>query len=859
MATASYQSNNDYNLVKDIRPFDMPYEATMKEIATKTQYWKVGADRVKSAYDQAVGLNPQMAQNKEYLKGFMSEATKNLDKITKSDLSVIENSGQATNVFKPLFDASNPFNARLLKDDSIYNHYQKQHQISNTFRTKDGGKEWNINNEMYYRDAEQKYLEDAQAGNIESIDSHFQNQKSFVPYYDYKKEITDIQEACKGFTSDTQKPIGESGYFDVSHQSGCDPVRLAAAYKTSLSDRAKQQMNIDGYAHFKGNEDVLLRKYKEISVDNAGKNVTEIKAAIAGLKVGKVTKEIQQKINDYQALLDIREPAYKKSLETWNDMTKGNPIEFVKNNYERLAGQLYTDDLTEQLGEIYRTDDIKRKTTPDANAMQKRKINADFTTNMINNAHDVEMARINSGYKKEEIALKATLDYQQALAEGKVISPIVGKPIEGVTQGDVNIPEVTEREFIETKVTPLRTATDNSYNELVSFVETNYGPQDGSVYSMAGLEKFLSEHNSKDPASQDRLLAEKYKIFTEANKNWSLEINKVRAIDAKIKREHPTLFDYKGLSDKKENFTAVIDNQKIQLPSISEKDMHDILSGENVNGYTMKTIYNSDHQWIQHQIFYNGKLIDTNHSGNDALNKFSGSVWQKNVSNLSEINKLKTGLYTTKFYNEGDFTHAETFIVKDKTPVDNAIKTYLGVIGGQNEKNGYRIVARSKTGEDVYVVPLDDKGKNDISSEPTDEILANIKSNDVNAGKVKTPSGWAYKIPNVASRYPGLPNDYDLYNEQKSNDQIMDLKTIMEGAPEMKYNIDANGKKIATNWKDSYELPGGTIEMTTKTGKTAMVSVVQGTGSGLTYAARIGDIRIEANTPLELKNLLKQY
>ena len=112
MSIASYQQENDYNLVDRLRPFNLPYESTMQEIATKTAYWKVGADRVKSVYDQAVGLDPQFAQNKEYLKNFMTEANKNLQKLTKSDLSNLDNSGEAVNIFKPLYDTENKFNYR---------------------------------------------------------------------------------------------------------------------------------------------------------------------------------------------------------------------------------------------------------------------------------------------------------------------------------------------------------------------------------------------------------------------------------------------------------------------------------------------------------------------------------------------------------------------------------------------------------------------------------------------------------------------------------------------------------------------------------------------------------------------------
>ena len=110
MSTASYQSPNNYNLVEQIRPFNLPYESSMKEISMKSEYFKQGLDRVKSIYDQAVGLDPQFAQNKEYLKTFMNDANKKISKLTRSDLSISDNSGQAANIFKPLYDTSNKFN-----------------------------------------------------------------------------------------------------------------------------------------------------------------------------------------------------------------------------------------------------------------------------------------------------------------------------------------------------------------------------------------------------------------------------------------------------------------------------------------------------------------------------------------------------------------------------------------------------------------------------------------------------------------------------------------------------------------------------------------------------------------------------
>ena len=209
-AVASYQSPNNYNLVEQIRPFNLPYESSMKEISMKSEYFKQGLDRVKSIYDQAVGLDPQFAQNKEYLKTFMNDANKKISKLTRSDLSISDNSGQAANIFKPLYDTSNKFNRGLLTDSQLNKFYRQQEELANTYRTKDGGKQWNQDNEFYFRDAQNKYLEDAKAGNLDSLDGHFQSKKGYIPYYDYKKEMLDIQDACHGQAYQTK---------DVSSQS----------------------------------------------------------------------------------------------------------------------------------------------------------------------------------------------------------------------------------------------------------------------------------------------------------------------------------------------------------------------------------------------------------------------------------------------------------------------------------------------------------------------------------------------------------------------------------------------------------------------------------------------------------------
>ena len=424
MPTASYQSPNDYSLVKEIRPFNLPYESTMQEITTKNSYWKVGADRMKSVYDQAVGLDPQFVQNKDYLRNFMGEANKQLGKISKTDLSVLDNSQQAVNVFKPLYDVSNPFNYKLLADSQINKHYQKQQQLSDSYRTKDGGKEWNQNNDFYFRDAQQKYLEDAKNGNLDSIESHFQNKKSYIPYYDFKKEISEIQEACKGQSYSTKgvAPNNEL-YFKESSKSGCSPTELALALKSGLSDRARQQMQIDGYVHFKGNEETLAKQFTDISVTRAQNEVDAITATIKGIKDRGVSKDEVEKLAFYEAQLAQLEPELKQAKEEFQEMTKGNVIEYVKKNYDRLAGQVYFGDITNQLATAFRTDDTKNLITTNAAGMLRLRLVADRANMILQDNMDAQADYRAHGYRMEEIRLQGENAKELATLKGEMVNP----------------------------------------------------------------------------------------------------------------------------------------------------------------------------------------------------------------------------------------------------------------------------------------------------------------------------------------------------------------------------------------------------------------------------------------------------
>lgn len=867
MPVASYQSANDYNLVKEIRPFELPYASIMNEIAAKQQYWRVGADRMKSIYDQAVGLDPQFAQNRDYLKNFMTEANKQLGKISKTDLSVLDNSQQAANVFKPLYDVSNPFNYRLLADSQINKHYQKQQQISDSYRTKDGGKEWNQNNDFYFRDAQQKYLEDAKNGNLNSIDSHFQNKKSYIPYYDFKKEIFDIQEACKGQSYSTKGVAPNSElYFKENSKSGCSPSELALALKSGLSDRARQQMQIDGYAHFKGNEDVLAKQFTDISITKTKDQVDAIKATIAGIKDGGVSKDETERLAFYESQLKQLEPELKKATEEFEEMTKGNVIEYVKKNYDRLAGQVYFNDLTNQLATAYRTDNTKDLVTTNAAGMLKLRLETDRANMYIQDNMDAQADYRNHGYRMEEIALQGQNAKELAILKGEIANPEAsGMPQASrpATSDTPDIPKVTESDFIESTLKPAKVKADDSYEVLNAYVSKALGKPNQHLRHQE-LVNYVEEQKAKkdknQPYNEDIISAfEKYK---EAKDNLAFANDRMAAVNSAIKASNPELFNDSGLSDEKlTNYSLIAGGKKFNPIAISEKDINRMVNGENVNGFTIQEKsygpsvvsggstgggYGTQKEgYSLPRLYYNGLEVDL--SANKKIGDLYRKFYTKKSISTQKIKELKTKMYTDNSYvnseqtvfNRGDFGKKEFF----EANYGDKLKQYMNVTGNLGEKNGYEIIGRDKTGEGVYVRALDDEGKSiNLPAKGGDYLFDKLRDSPVGYGVKKDTKTNSYYIPNVLPRYANLPDDATLAKYDKIKEHIRFIETSLKSNPTFINSPVIDSKELSA---------GGTTRFVSKIGIEYVISIKKERGEPLKYVATY--MNTEAKQEREIK------
>lgn len=866
MATASYISNNDYNLVKDIRPFDMPYQSTIQEISTKQQYWKLGADRIKSAYEQAAGLNPQYTQGKEYLKGFMQDATKSLEKLSKSDLSVMDNSQQAIGVFKPLFDVSNPLNEELLMDSELYYHYKKQNQTSDIYRTKDGGKEWNENNDFYYKKSQQKYLQDAEKGDYSTIRDNFKNRKSFIPYYDYKKELSDIQEMCKGASSDTQDVSGM--YLHQSSRSGCTPEQLSLAFQTGLSDRARQQIHIDGFRNFYGNEDSLARRFKEINVDGFKAISDKLQIEIAAIELGGVSKDELQKLQEKKALQQEYNKKYSSSLEEYNNITKGNSIDYIKNNYDKIAGDVYFNDISMQLGNAFRTDKSVEKLTPDAVSMLIYKSNAERNLAILNNNAAAKLEEQKHNYKLEENAQDAALKLLQAKKEGKVDDNTPGKTIlspeyNNITDDDL---KVTPNKYYNEKVAPAKQATDDSFENLSSYLNQKINL--GGELTTTNIDNFIKFHFGKE-GPKDPKIIELYKKFKQNNREYTKHLDVMQVAEQQAEIEKPSVFNSENLKDLKP-VKLVINNQNI---NVTPEDILKAKQGKpNSSGLVIKSVYSSPNSagisstgilvnsqgGYSNEYYINGVKIDFNNKSgiiNQDFSKLLGQVDKKQGENIAEQNKLKTKYLTDYYYKQGDFREPSKFAKEGEvvSRIKNAFVGLEGFGGGLDEKSGFSIPMVGKDGTKLYIIPRDKDNNPMVSSAPKNIVLQALQGISRGSGEdvkvVTLPTGQkAYSVPNVGAIDENLPETRVL---QKQEADLEDLRLL-----EAQTNI--NKSFNATAYADGEKI-GFARQFYTLSGAEVTVYPIKTKGQPLQYKLIFEGVKepIYANSKEQVAEYLK--
>ena len=303
--------------------------------------YEQGFAQVNSAYNfvNRNVTNPYSAQTRDR---FLKQANENLKNLSSLDLSQQQNVQSAASVFEPFIK-----NRPVLMDMAFTAHMDQQESIAESYRLKDGGKEFSEDNVAYIRQQRAAFAND----DISTVGSYYSNRRSFNPYYDYYKEV---KEAMKEFKPSTYKIDHINGLYKITKDDKSWREAEVAEYLNGvLSDKAKQQMRIESQVRLNNSPENLAVSYKQVAQQQLDMNKYNMDL---------IDKEIVTTKD--KALLD-KLKIRKQSLEENNreidtniqNISKGD-LSYIKNNSERLSSSIYFNSKLSGFVKSFAHDDI---------------------------------------------------------------------------------------------------------------------------------------------------------------------------------------------------------------------------------------------------------------------------------------------------------------------------------------------------------------------------------------------------------------------------------------------------------------------------------------------------------------------
>lgn len=342
----SYLEGNDYSVLKRT-PYRLAVNDIAKTLAIKSEYWRIGAERVKARYLQAAGLDPSRDDNKEILKNYISQSESLIKKLSTQELGNPDIQEQGINIFKNLFQDED-----LMYDVEYTKHIKKVKSDYYELLKKDPSKA-NLINLGYALEEERAFLKDP---NRSSAKEYYSRRREYIPFYDATNDIELALKYCKNYgTSSTGNitPIankvknekGEevdvvSGYKREVSQKELTPAQSAACFRATLSEQAKQQFRISGYMAFRNNKDALaslIGKNNLIAIKGFHENILKLQEEKAELLPKKDQANVASQIEAIDKLIKETESQII-GLNSQNKSFEKGDFSSLDKNFEEYAG-----------------------------------------------------------------------------------------------------------------------------------------------------------------------------------------------------------------------------------------------------------------------------------------------------------------------------------------------------------------------------------------------------------------------------------------------------------------------------------------------------------------------------------------
>jgi len=229
---------------------------------------------------------------------------------------------------------------------------------------------------------------------------------------------------------------------------------------------------------------------------------------------------------------------------------------------------------------------------------------------------------------------------------------------------------------------------------------------------------------------------------------------------------------YNNLSDehrnKLEKTITLSDGTKVKAKDISTLRKTTLSSGSvYIDGQLVKSTMGTT------TFSVNGKVYDKPLS-EDFIKLSDLAVEYDKIYSSGDSEKSK--LHRKAYYEAQGFLSPRLDLTNPKTGtlasnIDGQIRSILGVMGGNNEKGGYKLIGHDRTGKDLIVVALDADG----NETKADLVRARSLNTNVTEQKIGK-SIHAIRIPNILSKLPDLPTP----EQQNSISGLRNFQVLME-------------------------------------------------------------------------------
>jgi hypothetical protein len=291
--------------------------------------------------------------NREFRDKFLQQAVGNLKNLSAMDLSISQNVQAAASVFEPFYK-----NKNALGDMALTEHWNQQEAIAETYRLKDGGKEYSDDNVNFIRLQRQEFAN----GSADSWSSFYGNRRYYNPYYDYNKEVKDVM---KDFKPSNYQTVKLQGLYKITEQDASwREAEIRRYLDATLSDKAKKQMRIESTVRLASSPEALTSIYGEIASKEIQFNNLNIQQIDKDLALEKDPEKIKL-LKDYKKKLEDNNAEVNTTLD---NLKKGDP-EYIKSNADRLAFQIYFNQSVNKWSKGFSHDDNKVDITADQAAI----------------------------------------------------------------------------------------------------------------------------------------------------------------------------------------------------------------------------------------------------------------------------------------------------------------------------------------------------------------------------------------------------------------------------------------------------------------------------------------------------------